>query len=82
MNRKNYINTNNNSLKQKNTLENKLNSGQFVVTCELGPPKGIDMSEIKANISLLKENVDAVNVSDNQGSNMNLGSLAVSHILY
>ena len=81
MDLKNNINKNNEILLEKNTLENKLNSGQFVITCELGPPKGTNMDEIKANIKLLKENVDAVNVSDNQGSNMNLGGLALSHIL-
>jgi len=64
-----------------NDFEFKVKNNKFVITCELGPPKGVDIENIKENVEILKGIVDAVNVSDNQGSNMKLGGLAISHIL-
>jgi len=59
------------------TLENK----KFAVTCEIGPPKGVDITEIKETAEILKGMVDAVNVTDLQSSVMRLGSLATCHLL-
>ncbi len=56
-------------------LEEKLNSGEFVVTAEVGPPKGADASELVHLIDLLKTRVDAINVTDNQSSVMRFPSL-------
>jgi methylenetetrahydrofolate reductase (NADH) len=58
-----------------------LNSKQFVVTAEIGPIKGIDTKEIIEDAELIKERVDAVNVTDLQSSVMRLGSMAVCHLL-
>jgi len=58
-----------------------LNSKQFVVTAEIGPIKGIDTQEIIEDAELIKERVDAVNVTDLQSSVMRLGSMAVCHLL-
>ena len=63
------------------TLSEALKSGQFVVTSELGPPKGVDIEEMMADIELLRERVVALNVTDQQSSVMRLGSLAVCHLL-
>ncbi len=63
------------------SLQSKLESGQFAITCEVGPLKGTDITEVKENIELLKGKVDAANVTDQQSSVMRLGSLAVSSIL-
>jgi methylenetetrahydrofolate reductase (NADPH) len=57
-------------------LSEKLASGKFVVTCEIGPPKGVDISGMKQNAAALPGRVDAVNVTDQQSSVMRLGSLA------
>ena len=62
-------------------FEYKMQNKKFVITTEIGPPKGTDTNIIKENVKLLTGIVDAFNVSDNQGSNMNLGGLAVSHML-
>ena len=62
-------------------LSEALKSGQFVVTSELGPPKGVDIEEMLADIELLRERVVALNVTDQQSSVMRLGSLAVCHLL-
>jgi 5,10-methylenetetrahydrofolate reductase len=56
-------------------LQEKLNSGQFVVTTEVGPPKGVDISEMIHHIDLLKDKVDAINVTDHQSSVMRFPSL-------
>ena len=56
-------------------------SGKFVVTSEVGPPKGTDTSEMLENADLLKPRVDAVNVTDQQSSVMRLGSLVSSSLL-
>lgn len=66
---------------QLNSFKKKLENGEFVITCELGPPKGVNIEKIKQDAGLLKGIIDAINVSDLQGANMNLGGLAVSHIL-
>ena len=56
-------------------------SGKFVVTSEVGPPKGTDTGEMLGNAELLKPRVDAVNVTDQQSSVMRLGSLVSSVLL-
>jgi methylenetetrahydrofolate reductase (NADPH) len=81
MNRENFHENNSGHPVNHNNFKEKLNNGQFVTTCELGPPKGVNIEKIKTDSKLLKKSVDAVNVSDMQGSNMNLGGLAISHIL-
>ena len=53
-----------------------LNSGQFVITSEVGPPKGTNLEETLHHIDLLKDKVDALNVTDNQSSVMRYPSLA------
>jgi methylenetetrahydrofolate reductase (NADPH) len=63
------------------SLKSKLESGRFAITCEVGPLKGTDISEIEENAGLLKGRVDAANVTDQQSSVMRLGSLATSAIL-
>jgi len=56
-------------------LEEKLNSGEFLVTTEIGPPKGADISEMVHDIDLLKDMVDAINVTDHQSSVMRFPSI-------
>ena len=55
--------------------EEKLNSGEFLVTTEVGPPKGVDVSEMIHHIDVLKDKVDAINVTDHQSSVMRFPSL-------
>ena len=52
-----------------------LRSGEFVVTSEIGPPKGCDLSKMVHHIDLLKHQVHALNVTDNQSSVMRYPSL-------
>jgi methylenetetrahydrofolate reductase (NADPH) len=56
-------------------FEEKLQSGDFLVTTEVGPPKGVDVSEMLQHVDLLKDKVDAINVTDHQSSVMRFPSL-------
>ena len=49
--------------------------GQFVVTAEVGPPKGIDASHLVDEAKTYLSGITAVNVTDNQSSVMRMGSL-------
>ncbi len=52
-----------------------LASGKFVVTSEVAPPKGTNLEKFKHHIELLKDKVDALNVTDHQSSVMRFPSL-------
>ncbi|HMK34951.1 MAG TPA: methylenetetrahydrofolate reductase [Desulfomonilaceae bacterium] len=52
-----------------------LDSGKFVVTAEIGPPKGVNIEPMKHHVSLLKDVVDAMNITDNQSSVLRYPSL-------
>jgi methylenetetrahydrofolate reductase (NADPH) len=52
-----------------------LNSGKFVVTCEVAPAKGTNLENMKHHVELLKDKVDAMNVTDHQSSVMRYPSL-------
>ncbi|MFC1958067.1 methylenetetrahydrofolate reductase [Chloroflexota bacterium] len=56
-------------------FEEKLESDKFLVTTEVGPPKGTDISEMVHVIDLLKDKVDAINVTDHQSSVMRFPSM-------
>ncbi|MGD9057257.1 MAG: methylenetetrahydrofolate reductase [Desulfobacterales bacterium] len=52
-----------------------LESGKFVVTSEVAPPKGTNLEKFKHHVELLKDKVDAMNVTDHQSSVMRYPSL-------
>jgi methylenetetrahydrofolate reductase (NADPH) len=52
-----------------------LQSGKFVVTGEIGPPKGTNIEKMLHHIDLLKDRVDAMNVTDHQSSVMRYPSI-------
>jgi methylenetetrahydrofolate reductase (NADPH) len=68
-------------MKSGSSLERLLERGEFVVTGELGPPKGPDVGVVKEKASMLKGNVDAVNITDNQTAIVRMSSIATSKIL-
>ncbi len=61
----------------KSLFEEKLHSDKFLVTAEVGPPKGTDLSETIHHIDLLKDRVDAINATDHQSSVMRFPSLGI-----
>jgi methylenetetrahydrofolate reductase (NADPH) len=60
------------------SLRERLASGGFAVTAEISPPRGASTQPITKTAAHLKGWVDAVNVTDNQGSNVRLASWAGS----
>jgi methylenetetrahydrofolate reductase (NADPH) len=68
-------------MKSGSNLEKILEKGAFVVTGELGPPKGNDVAVIKRKAEYLRGKVDAVNVTDNQTSIVRMSSIATSAFL-
>ncbi|MBE0417501.1 MAG: methylenetetrahydrofolate reductase, partial [Coriobacteriia bacterium] len=58
------------------SLREAIESGRFAVTSEIGPPKGIDVSEMLEIAGQIHGRVDALNVTDNQAAVMRLCTLA------
>ncbi len=52
-----------------------LKSDNFVITSEIGPPKGTNLEKMYHHIDLLKDKVDAINVTDHQSSVMRFPSI-------
>jgi len=63
------------------TFKEKIKAGKFLLTSEIGPPKGIETKELLEDAELVRGKVDAINVTDLQSSVMRLGSLAVCKML-
>ncbi|MCD6220969.1 methylenetetrahydrofolate reductase [bacterium] len=61
-------------------FQKKLSEGKFVITSEIGPPKGTNLEFLK-EVDILRDKVDAFNVTDLQSSVMRLGSLATCRLL-
>ncbi|RZV38827.1 MAG: 5,10-methylenetetrahydrofolate reductase [Candidatus Acidulodesulfobacterium acidiphilum] len=61
-----------------NKLKENLENNVFVYTSELSPERGADLSKMKDNYGLLKDIITAFNITDNQGANMKMSSLAGS----
>ena len=63
------------------SLRAAIASGRFVVTAEIGPPRGVDPGAIETAAQRLRGWVDAANVTDNQGARVRMSSLAGSAVL-
>ena len=57
------------------SFEKALESGKFVVTSEVAPPKGTNLEKMVHHIELLKDKVDAINITDHQSSVMRFPSI-------
>jgi len=58
-----------------------LDSNKFVVTSEIGPPKGTNLEKMIHHIELLKDKVDALNLTDHQSSVMRFPSIGAALIV-
>ncbi len=67
--------------KMSPTFKDKLTSTDFLITAEVSPPKGTDLSGALADAELLRGWADALNVTDNQKAVMRMSPLAVSKAL-
>ena len=57
------------------SFRDALNSGKFVITSEIAPPKGTNLEKMLHHIDLLKDKVDGLNVTDHQSSVMRFPSV-------
>ena len=62
-------------------LAQVLRAGKFALAAELSPPRGVNLEAIEKEATLLKDYVDAVNVTDNQAASVRMASIPVSAIL-
>jgi len=60
------------------SFKKALESGKFVVTCEVAPPKGTNLEKTIHHIKFLKDKVDAMNLTDHQSSVMRFPSLGAA----
>jgi len=65
----------------RSNLEKILLEGRFVVTAEIGPPKGSDAKKIRDKAELVRGSADAFNITDNQTAVVRMSSFAGSVIL-
>lgn len=65
-------------MKAGSNLEKVLESGRFVVTAEIGPPKSASSDAIRQKAKLLRGSADAFNLTDNQTAIVRLSSFASS----
>jgi methylenetetrahydrofolate reductase (NADPH) len=63
------------------SFEEKIRSANYVVTTELTPPKGIDLSEFFAKAAALKGFVDAINITESPRARMAVEPKSVGHLL-
>jgi len=64
------------TVKTPSKLEKILAAGHLAVTSECGPPRGSDLEVITKKANMIKDFVDAINITDNQTSVTRLCSLA------
>lgn len=69
-------------MQYKSKLEKLLSEKKFVVTAEIGPPKGCDKEKIKEKAKMLKDYADAFNITDNQTAVVRLSSMSSSFIIF
>jgi methylenetetrahydrofolate reductase (NADPH) len=62
-------------------LEQKIRSGAFVVTTELTPPKGIDLTDLFAKADALKGYADAINLTESPRARMAVEPKSVARLL-
>ena len=77
----NKENNTNDNFKSGSNLEKLLKRGEFVVTSELGPPRGASREAVEKKAEILKGSADAFNITDCQTAMVRLSSIASGVIL-
>ncbi|MFO8010035.1 MAG: methylenetetrahydrofolate reductase [Dehalococcoidia bacterium] len=57
------------------TFREALESSKFIITSEVGPPKGVNLEKMHHHIDVIKDRVDGMNVTDHQSSVMRFPSI-------
>ena len=69
------------SWKSGSNLERVLAEGHFAVTGELGPPKSMNTDLVHKKIGMMRDFVDAANVTDNQTGIVRLSSISAGILM-
>lgn len=64
-----------------NSLSTRLQSGKFVITTELNPPKGTELTPLLERAESLRGVVDAFNLTDSHTARMSMSPIAAAHLL-
>ncbi len=59
----------------------RLDAGNFLITCEFTPPKGTDLRGVSEKASLLRDHVDAVNLTDSHRALMTMAPVGAARAL-
>ncbi len=59
-----------------------LKSKKFVITSELNPPKGTDLTKLYKAADCLRDYVDAFNLTDSHNARMSIAPIAVAYMLH
>jgi 5,10-methylenetetrahydrofolate reductase len=62
-------------------LARKMAEERFIITAELAPPRGSDLSAFLRMAAFVAPHVDAINITDNQGANMRMTPLTAAALL-
>lgn len=62
-------------------IADKIKNGKFVFTCEVSPPKGVNIQGFMNAVDMVKNYVDAIVVTDNQRAVMRAAPLALCQVL-
>ena len=62
-------------------LSKGIQSGRFMVTSELNPPKGVNLEPMFERAESLRDYVDAFNITDSHAAKMSISPLATAHLL-
>ncbi len=62
-------------------IQKKIQNGEFIVTCELTPPKGVDLDGLFKKAEMLRDYVDAFNLTESHAARMAMEPTAVAHLL-
>lgn len=62
-------------------LQEKIRSKRFVITTELTPPKGTDLTDLLAKADALKGRIDAINLTESPRARMAVEPKAVARLL-
>ena len=68
-------------MKSGTNLEKVLTEGHFAVTGELGPPKGTSADFVRRHAEIIRNYVDAANITDNQTAVVRMSSVAACAII-
>lgn len=68
-------------MKSGTNLEKVLTEGHFAVTGELGPPKGTSADFVRRHAEVIRNYVDAANITDNQTAVVRMSSVAACAII-